>query len=194
VGLADGERLHVEDVQSWRDWLIEHADRGVGVWLVSWKKSTGRPAITYDQAVEEALAVGWVDSTPGAVDDERSMLWFAPRKRGSGWSRPNKQRLERLEAEGRMQERGRAVVAQAQRDGSWTLLDDVEDLVVPPDLAAAFAERPGAGERWEAFPRSVKRGQLEQVVQARRPQTRARRIAAIADGAVRGERALMGGR
>ena len=194
VGIADRERLHVEDVEQWRAWLREHADRGTGVWLVSWKRATGRPAIPYDQAVEEALAVGWVDSTAGTIDDERSMLWFAPRKRGSGWSRPNKQRLERLEATGRMQERGRAVVAQAQRDGSWTLLDDVEDLIVPADLAVAFAERAGAREQWEAFPRSVKRAQLEQVALAKRPETRARRIAAIADGAARGERGLIPGR
>jgi uncharacterized protein YdeI (YjbR/CyaY-like superfamily) len=131
VGIADGERLHVEDVEQWRAWLHENAERGTGVWLVSWKRATGRPAVTYEQAIEEALTVGWVDSTAGTIDDERSMLWFAPRKRGSGWSRPNKQRLERLEAAGRMQERGRAVVAQAKQDGSWTLLDDVEDLVVP---------------------------------------------------------------
>jgi uncharacterized protein YdeI (YjbR/CyaY-like superfamily) len=192
--MADGERLHAEDVEQWRAWLQTHADRGRGVWLVSWKRATGRPAMTYDEAVLEALAVGWVDATAGAVDAERSMLWFSPRQRGSGWSRPNKQRLERLEAEGRMQDRGRAVVAEAKRDGSWTLLDDVEDLVVPPDLAAAFAERAGSRAQWEAFPRSVKRAQLEQVVQAKRAETRARRIAAIADGAERGERALMGSR
>lgn len=188
VGMADGERVHAEDVQQWRDWLAANADRGTGAWLVSWKKATGRPALTYDQAVQEALAVGWVDATAGTVDAERSMLWFAPRKRGSGWSRPNKLRLERLEAEGRMQERGRAVVAEAKRDGSWALLDDVEDLVVPPDLAAAFEQRPGSRQQWEAFPRSVKRGQLEQLVQAKRPDTRARRVAALADAAAVGER------
>jgi uncharacterized protein YdeI (YjbR/CyaY-like superfamily) len=194
VGIADGEQLHVEDVEQWRSWLRDNADRGTGVWLVSWKRATGRPAVTYEQAIEEALTVGWVDSTAGTLDDQRSMLWFAPRKRRSGWSRPNKERLARLEQDGRMQERGRAVVAEAKRDGSWTLLDDVEDLVVPPDLEAAFRERPGSREQWEAFPRSVKRAQLEQVVLAKRPETRARRIAAVADGAARGERALMGGR
>jgi uncharacterized protein YdeI (YjbR/CyaY-like superfamily) len=190
VGIADGERLHVEDVEQWRAWLTANADRGTGVWLVSWRRATGRPALTYDEAVEEALAVGWVDATAGTIDAERSMLWFAPRKRGSGWSRPNKLRLERLEAEGRMQERGRAVVAEAQQDGSWTLLDDVEALVVPPDLAAALDERPGAREQWEAFPRSVKRAQLEQLVRAKRPETRARRVAALADAAATGQRWL----
>lgn len=191
VAMADGERVHAETVEQWRAWLAEHADRGTGAWLVSWKKATGRPALSYDEAVMEALAVGWVDATAGTVDDERSMLWFSPRKRGSGWSRPNKQRLERLEAEGRMQPRGTAVVEAAKADGSWTLLDDVEDLVVPPDLAAAFHAHPGSRGTWEAFPRSVKRGQLEQLVQAKRPETRAKRVAAVAEGAARGERAFM---
>ena len=191
MGLKDGERVHAETVAQWRAWLVEHADRGTGAWLVSWKKATGRPSVGYDDAVVEALAVGWVDSTAGTVDAERSMLWFAPRKRGSGWSRPNKLRLERLEREGRMQDRGRTVVEAAKADGSWTLLDDVEDLVVPPDLAAAFDGHPGSRESWETFPRSVKRAQLEQVVQAKRPETRARRIEQIAVAAARGERAFM---
>lgn len=191
MGLVDGERVHVETVEQWRAWLVENADRGVGAWLVSWKKATGRPAVGYDDAVLEALAVGWVDSTAGTIDDERSMLWFAPRKRGSGWSRPNKLRLERLEREGRMQQRGRALVEAAKADGSWTLLDDVEDLVVPPDLAEAFTRHPGSREAWEGFPRSVKRGQLEQVVQAKRAETRARRIEQIAAAAAQGERAFM---
>jgi uncharacterized protein YdeI (YjbR/CyaY-like superfamily) len=78
VGIADGERLHVEDVEQWRSWLLENAERGTGVWLVSWKRGTGRPAMSYEQAIEEALTVGWVDSTAGTLDEERSMLWFAP--------------------------------------------------------------------------------------------------------------------
>ena len=189
--MQDGERVHAETVEQWRAWLAENADRGTGAWLVSWKKATGRPAITYDEAVCEALAVGWVDATAGTVDAERSMLWFSPRKRGSGWSRPNKLRLERLEAEGRMQPRGTAVVEAAKADGSWTLLDDVEDLVVPPDLAEAFARHPGSREQWESFPRSVNRGQLEQLVQAKRPDTRARRVEQVASAAASGERAFM---
>lgn len=193
MGVKDGERVHAQTVEQWREWLAANADRGVGAWLVFWKKATGRPALSYDDAVLEALAVGWVDSTAGTIDHERSMLWFAPRRRGSGWSRPNKQRLERLEREGRLQPRGRALVEAAKADGSWALLDDVEDLVVPPDLAEAFGRHPGSREQWEACPRSVKRAQLEQVVQAKRPETRARRIEQVASSAARGERAFMPG-
>lgn len=185
----DAEKVHVETAEQWRAWLTEHAERPDGVWLVTWKRPTGRPAPTYDEAVEEALCVGWIDSTAGTLDGERAMLWFAPRKRGSGWSRVNKRRLEALESQGRLGPRGRALVDAAKADGSWTLLDDVEDLVVPDDLATAFDAHPGSREQWEAFPRSVKRAHLEWVVQAKRPETRAKRIADIAERAARGERA-----
>ena len=185
----DAERVHCETVEQWREWLLAHCDRTEGVWLVSWKRATGRPGVPYVTAVEEALTVGWIDSTAATLDDERSMQWFAPRKARSGWARTNKERLVRLEAEGRMQPRGRAVVDTAKADGSWTLLDDVEALVVPPDLAAALEARPGARAQWDAFPPSVRRAHLAWVVMAKRPQTRARRIEEISTAAERGERA-----
>lgn len=184
----DREQLHVEAAEQWRSWLALNADRGAGVWVVTWKTATGQPRPTYDKLVLEALAQGWVDSTAGTVDDDRSMLWFAPRKRGSGWSRPNKLRIAVLEAAGRMQPRGAAVLAAAKTDGSWTMLDEVENLVVPPDLALALDEA-DARTIWDAFPRSVKRVHLVQLVQAKRPATRAGRIAQICEAAVRGERA-----
>lgn len=185
----DREQLHVETAEQWRAWLALHADRGSGVWVVTWKRATGLSAPGYDALVVEALAQGWVDSTAGTIDDQRSMLWFAPRKRGSGWSRPNKLRIALLEAEGRMQPRGAAVLAAAKHDGSWTLLDDVENLVVPADLALALAEA-DARATWDAFPRSVKRLHLVQLVQAKRPATRAGRITQICEAAARGERAF----
>jgi uncharacterized protein YdeI (YjbR/CyaY-like superfamily) len=169
-------------------WLAEHGDRSAGIWLVTWKRAAGRPSPSYDEVVLEALAWGWIDSTAGTVDAERSMLWFAPRKKGSGWSRPNKERVRLLEAQDRMQPGGRARIEAARADGSWTLLDDVEDLVLPPDLAAALEAHPGARATWEAFPRSVKRGQLERLVQAKRQATRDKRVREIAEGANRGER------
>jgi uncharacterized protein YdeI (YjbR/CyaY-like superfamily) len=117
------------------------------------------------------------------------MLWFSPRKRGSAWSRPNKLRVERLLREGLMAEAGLARVEEAKRDGSWTRLDAVWDLVVPDDLEAAFADHPGARAHWDAFPPSARRAILEWIVQARRPDTRARRVEETARLAARGERA-----
>jgi uncharacterized protein YdeI (YjbR/CyaY-like superfamily) len=189
VPLRDREKVHPETLEQWRAWLAGNAARSDGVWLVSWKSATGRPRISYDEAVTEALAWGWVDSRAGTLDDERSMLWYAPRGPGSGWSRPNKVRVERLLAEGRMQPAGQAVVDAARASGRWELLDEVEDGVVPDDLAAALAARAGARAHWDGFPRSVRRGVLGWIVQARRPETRARRIAETADRAALGERA-----
>ena len=185
----DDDRFHAETREQWRAWLAEHAADGKGVWLVTWKRASGRPVLTYEDAVTEALAFGWVDSKGGKVDADRTMLWFTARKRGSGWARPNKRRIEELEATGLMTDAGRRVVDAAKADGSWTLLDDVEDLVVPPDLAAAFDAVPGSREHWEAFPRSAKRGILEWIVQAKTAPTRAKRIADTAGKAGRGERA-----
>jgi len=122
-------------------------------------------------SVEQALCCGWVDSKPKALDAKRTMLWFAPRKPRSSWSRPNKLRIERLAAAGLMAPAGTALVEAAKVDGPWTFLDAVEDLVVPDDLGAALDAHPPALERWDAFPRSVRRGILEWIVQAntRRP-------------------------
>lgn len=189
ASMDDAERVHPEDWAAWREWLDAHHASSPGVWLVTWRKAAGRPTLAYGDAVEEALAVGWVDSKGGKLDELRTMLWFTARKRGSGWSRPNKERVERLEREGRMGEAGRAVVEAARADGSWSALDAVEDLVVPDDLTAALAEAPPAAERWEAFPRSARRGILEWISTAKRPETRRRRVLETATLAARGVRA-----
>jgi uncharacterized protein YdeI (YjbR/CyaY-like superfamily) len=159
------------------------------VWLVFWRKQSGRTGLTYDEAVEEALCFGWIDGKGGKLDDRRTMVRFSPRKRGSGWARTNKVRVERLLAEGLMAEPGLARIEEAKRDGSWTKLDAVEDLIVPGDLAAAFAGHPGSREQWDGFPRSVRRVILDWIVQAKRPETRARRVGETAREAARGERA-----
>lgn len=186
---SDPERVHCESIQAWRDWLSAQEGRSEGVWLISWKKASGKPAMTYEESVEHALCFGWVDSKGGKVDDERTMLWFAPRRRGSGWARTNKMRIERLTAAGLMTPAGQRVIDAAKVDGSWTLLDDVENLIVPADLAAEFDRWPGSAAQWQAFPPSAQRGILEWIVQAKRPQTRAKRIAETAELAQRGQRA-----
>jgi len=189
VAHLDRERVHAETTQTWRDWLARNHETSTGVWLISWKTATGRPRVSYEESVVEALAVGWVDSLQRTVDAERSMLWFAPRKAASAWSRPNKERIARLEQAGRMLPAGLRAVAVAKANGAWNMLDDIENLVVPDDLAAALAERPGARELWDSFPRSARRGILEWIVQARTEPTRLRRISETADRAARGERA-----
>jgi len=189
AGLDDREHVHAETREQWRAWLVANHATSTGVWLVSWKASSGRPSVGYEESVEEALCVGWVDSKGGKIDDQRTKLWFAPRNPRSAWARTNKTRVARLEAEGLMLPAGLRAVEIAKANGTWTMLDDVEDLVVPPDLAAAFDAVPGSREQWEAFPRSAKRGILEWIVQAKTAPTRAKRIAETAEQAGRGERA-----
>jgi uncharacterized protein YdeI (YjbR/CyaY-like superfamily) len=181
--------VHPKTRAAWRAWLRREHRRSRGVWLIVWKKATGKARVEYADAVEEALCFGWIDSKPRALDDERSMLWFSPRKSRSGWSKPNKQRVARLIAAGLMAEAGLAAVRAAKRDGSWTALDAVEALEIPPDLGRALAARRFASEHFAAFPRSVKRGILEWIQSAKRPETRAARINTTADMAGRNQRA-----
>lgn len=186
---APENSIHPDTRAQWRAWLAHHHERPDGVWLILWKKDSGRARLAYDEAVEEALCFGWIDSKPRALDAARSMLWFAPRKAGTGWSRPNKQRVERAIRAGLMMPAGLRKVEAAQRDGSWSALDAVEALQVPADLAAALQAHPPAAQHFDAFPRSVRRGILEWIVQARRSETRLQRVLETAQRASRNERA-----
>jgi uncharacterized protein YdeI (YjbR/CyaY-like superfamily) len=189
VSQADAPRVHVETIEQWRDWLAEHHLSETGVWLVTWRTTTGRPAPQYEQLIQEALRVGWIDSTGKKLDDERTMLYFARRRPGSEWARTNKMRIARLEAEGAMLPAGQAVVDRARADGSWTLLDSVEALIVPDDLAAALARDRGAQGHWNGFPPSARKQILWWIAQAKRPATRTARIEQTVRLASRGERA-----
>jgi uncharacterized protein YdeI (YjbR/CyaY-like superfamily) len=172
------ESIHIfcQNRSEWRAWLTEHHQTERSAWLVFNKKSGGLPHLLYEEAVEEALCFGWVDSKPGKVDEQRSKLYFAVRKAGSGWAKPNKERVERLLAAGLMMPAGLAKLEAAKADGSWALLDAVELLEIPGDLAGALAGQANATANFENFPRSARRGILEWIVQAKKPETRAKRI------------------
>lgn len=186
---APENSIHPLTIAEWRAWLEMHHTRTEGVWLVSYKKHTGKPRFTYDEAVEQALCFGWIDSKPNKLDDERSLLWFAPRKGGTGWSKINKERIEKLLAAGLMQPAGIQKVEAAKQDGAWDALNGVEALDLPADLVAAFADHPPAAEHFAAFPRSVKRGILEWISQAKKPETRSKRISETARLAAENQRA-----
>lgn len=162
-----------------RDWLSAHHATSGTIWLARWRRGSGRPHLAYDDLVEEALCVGWIDSTVNVLDDERTALLLAPRKRGGTWSRVNKDRILRLEAAGLLRPAGIAVIEAAKADGSWTLLDDVEALVVPDDLAAAMDAHPGLRAVWEEQTPGRRKQALAQLVLARTDATRSRRLDAI---------------
>ena len=182
----DPPRFHPESREQWRAWLADHHDTERGAWLVSWKQATGRPSLPYEAMIEEALCFGWVDSTVRTLDSERSMMLMTPRKPTSTWARTNKDRVERLLAAGLMQPAGIAAVEAAKANGSWTVLDSVDALEVPDDLAAALDAEPGARAAYEGFSPSNRKMILWWVKSAKRPETRERRIAETARPAARG--------
>jgi uncharacterized protein YdeI (YjbR/CyaY-like superfamily) len=175
----------VESRAQWRAWLSAHHADSPGIWLVTWKAATGRPRITAAEITDEALCFGWVDSRPRAVDGERRAILVTPRTPTGRWSRINKERAARLTDDGRMTDAGLRAVRIAQANGAWTALDVVEDLTEPDDLAAALDADPGARTHWDAFRRSTRRAILEWITAAKRPATRADRIATtVAEAAV----------
>jgi uncharacterized protein YdeI (YjbR/CyaY-like superfamily) len=180
---------HPATREAWRAWLEAHQDDSPGVWVVSWRSSTGRGTVPYDAIVEEALCVGWVDSTVNVLDAERGLQLVTPRKPRSTWARSNKARVARLEAEGRMRPRGQQAVEVAKANGWWRILDDVEALLEPDDLAISLDEVPAARRAWDDFPPSARKQMLFWVVSAARDDTRRRRIDSIVAKAARGERA-----
>ena len=181
--------FHAETRAAWRSWLLHHHTTARGVWLCSWRTPTGRPRCPYPEAVEEAISVGWIDSTIVVLDEERNLQLFTPRKGKSSWTRLNRQRAADMEARGLMTDAGRAAIAVAQANGWWTILDDVEDLIDPPDLRAALDADPAARASWDAFPPSARKQMLFWVVSAARDTTRATRIATIVEEAAAGRRA-----
>ncbi|SHJ42913.1 Uncharacterized conserved protein YdeI, YjbR/CyaY-like superfamily, DUF1801 family [Hymenobacter daecheongensis DSM 21074] len=173
----------------WRQWLAAHHAHSPGVWFTYFKKETGRPRVGYDEAVEEALCFGWIDSLPRKLDAERTQLLFTPRKPKSGWSKVNKERLVRLEAAGLLEPAGRAAIERARQNGSWESLDAAEAGQVPADLAQALAADATAAGHFAAFSLSARKMILTWVLAAKRPETRARRVAETVRLAARNKRA-----
>lgn len=179
--------VFVEDRAALRRWLAAHYGEDEGVWVVFYKGE--KRTLSYDDIAEEALCFGWIDSKPGKVDDEKTKLTLAPRRPNSNWSALNKRRIKMLEAAGLLTEAGKKMVETAQENGSWDALNDVEALVIPEDLEAAFAGFDAAKANFQAFPPSAQRGILEWIFNAKRDATRKKRVAETARLAQENQRA-----
>lgn len=177
---------------AWRSWLERNHAREKAVWLVYYKKGTGKTSLTYSEALEEALCYGWIDTTVNRLDSERYMQKWTPRNVDSIWSASNKERVKKLTAEGRMAAPGVAKVEAAKRNGSWNKLSDIDRIgrtgEIPADLRQALARNPVAKEKFERLAPSQKKLWAWWVLSARRPETRARRIAATVIGVAAGRR------
>ncbi len=171
-----------------RSWLLNNYQQTHGVWLITYKKKS-QHYLPYSDIVQECLCFGWIDSLPRKLDETRTMLYISPRKKGSNWSRVNKEYVAKLQQEGLLHEAGLQKIEQAKEDGSWSFLDDVEALILPDDLKLAFSNNKTARENWSAFPPSVKRGILEWIKNAKKPATRTKRIKDTVEKAAKNIRA-----
>lgn len=174
----------------WRRWLSAHHASSAGIWLVLSKKGSGIPSVSYDDAVEEALCFGWIDAKVQRIDDALHRQWFAPRRPGGAWSRPNKERVGRLIGQGRMTTAGLAAIERAKRDGTWAAGDALDRLEVPPDFRRALAAAK-ARATFDSFSPSARRAVLAWIAAAKKPETRARRIETAARMAGAGLRATI---
>ncbi len=137
--------------------------------------------MTWSESVDVALCFGWIDSKHIKIDEEKSRQYFSKRKPKSTWSKINKNKVEVLISSGLMMEAGLRSIEIAKENGSWTILDEVEELVVPADLESAFAEAPTAHQFYLTLSKSWKKAILYWIVSAKQPETRTRRITEIID-------------
>ena len=176
-------RIPLETREDLHDWLERHHADHAGFWLVQWRPGTGGRTIPYEDVVEECLMFGWIDSTMQVLDEQRNGLRLTPRKSGSVWSASNKQRLARLEAAGMMRPAGVAAVERARANGMYAFLDDIEALEVPDDLGGALGD---LRRVFDGFAPGRRKQALYWVKAAKRPRTRADRIAKIVAAAAEG--------
>ncbi len=170
------ELFYPESKAAWRAWLKENHASKQAVWLLYYKKKTNQPSLSWSDAVDEALCFGWIDSTAKPIDEDTYKQFFTKRKPKSVWSKVNKEKIKRLEAENLMSAAGLACIKIAKQNGSWTILDEVEELIVPEDLEIAFSENEGTKDKFLSLTKSVKKEMLYRLVLAKRPETRQQRI------------------
>lgn len=163
--------FEVTTVQQWRQWLIENATTSQGVWLVTYKKAAAQNSVTYDEVVEQALCFGWIDSKPKKVDDQRSALLITPRKPKSVWSKVNKERIDKLRANGTMTPLGEAAIAVAVANGSWTSIDNVEAMEMPEALRLVLAANPAAEAYFTQLSKSFQKAAFQTIATLKRPES-----------------------
>jgi uncharacterized protein YdeI (YjbR/CyaY-like superfamily) len=168
--------IHFKSAAEWRKWLAENHDKEESLFLIIYRKESGTPSVYYSEAVDEAICFGWIDSKINKRDAESYYQYFAKRNPKSNWSKVNKAKVERLLSESKMAPAGLAMIELAKKTGTWTALDKVEELELPAELEAALNKNKKAKNYFDAFPRSVKRGILEWIMNAKRDETKLKRI------------------
>lgn len=170
---------YAKDRKAWRKWLEKNHNKCTGVWLVYYKKDSGKTRVPYADAVEEALCFGWIDSTMRPIDEHSYKQLFAPRKPKSTWSQLNKDRVEALEKQGLMTDAGREKIEIARKNGSWGSIDHVETLEPTPELKKAFTTNKKAKAFFESLGKTNKKYILYYTTGVKSPELRAQRLAEV---------------
>lgn len=168
------------NLKAWRQWLHDNHCTKQSVWLVYYKKNSPQANYSLSDAVDEALCFGWIDSKSKSLDEEKIMQFFSRRKPNGTWSKINKEKIKQLIETNRMAAAGLEAIEKAKLNGSWTLLDEVEELIIPKDLEKAFKSMPGSKVFFTSLSKSVKKSMLQWLVLAKTEKTREKRINEIA--------------
>jgi uncharacterized protein YdeI (YjbR/CyaY-like superfamily) len=178
----DIKALHFENRQQWRQWLEANHATELEAWLVHFKKGSPTAGVSLDDAVEEALCFGWIDSKLMSIDKQKFLLRYAPRKRDSVWSQINKERAERLIASGEMTDAGMVKITEARRRGLWEAAYTSRNQdIIPPDLRAALVTNELAMANFEKFANTYRNAYIGWVTGARTTATREKRISEVVE-------------
>jgi uncharacterized protein YdeI (YjbR/CyaY-like superfamily) len=173
--------LYFKTDTEWRLWLAENYDSSDGIYLIFYKIETKIPSMRWEEAVKVALCYGWIDSTVKSLGDGKRRQYFCPRKPKSVWSALNKKYIKELTKAGLMHPSGLKIIKLGKQNGSWTALDAVEKGIIPDDLQVAFDANPKAFENYQNFAPSYRKNYLYWLNQAKRQETREKRIAKIVE-------------
>lgn len=179
------ETFYPKNQKAWRQWLKKNHVSKQSIWLVCYKKKSNIPSISWSEAVDEALCFGWIDSTRKTIDEEKFIQFFSKRKPISTWSKINKEKIKLLIEKGLMTNAGYQSIETAKLNGSWSILDEVEELTIPKDLENAFKANKGSKAYFLNLSKSVQKMMLSWIALAKQAETRQRRIKEIAEHAAK---------
>ncbi len=179
--MSELEEHYFKSDAEWREWLHDNHQNSKGVYLIFYKVEHENDSMRWEEAVKVALCYGWIDSTVKSLGDGKRRQYFTPRNPKSVWSALNKRYIEQLINDNLLHESGKKIVNIGKQNGSWTALDNVEKGIIPEDLQMAFDQNPAAFENYQGFAPSYRKSYLYWLNQAKREDTRQKRIQEIID-------------
>ncbi|REC80071.1 hypothetical protein DRF60_03570 [Chryseobacterium elymi] len=167
----------------WRQWLEKNHQSKQSVWLVFYTKKSNIPSLSWSEAVDEALCFGWIDSTRKKINDISFMQFFSKRKPKSNWSKINKEKVQQLISNKRMTKAGYESVEIAKQNGYWTILDEIEEVIIPNDLEIAFEKYNGSKDYFLGLSKSTRKIILSWIILVKKQETRQKRIEEVVESA-----------